>query len=550
MAKDNDNNTQNKDELIGQYLGDYRITSKIGDGGMARIYKGMDHKLQRPAAIKVLEQSRMESDSTLSRRFVREARAVAGLDHENIISIYQFGEDAERGLYFLAMKLITGKDLSAELKKLKRRKQYMDIDRALHLMEQVASALDYAHEADIIHRDVKPSNILIDKDDKAILTDFGLVLRASAETTMGTAFGTPRYIAPEQAISSNKAVPQSDIYALAVILYELFTNETPFDGDTPMEIALGHVSNTPRPPREINPDIPPAVEKEILKALAKEPEKRHASASELVNAVKAGYGKATQAQAAPQDGTTPPADKSASDDAVPDATPSTLRIGHTVSTRSMDEKPAPPQRKGLPLILVAMVAVALLAAAVFVLNGLSTADEPVSASTTTSDANEADAPTDAPPENAAVSSATTEVMLVYDATTFNMINPGDYTFDTSELDFVRGSSGGGDDFSGDRIASDRLPAGRCFQIIIGAGQSPTVPDACAPLTDHLHSQEILMEYRSVPWRSETLSGDAIDSFEVHYAGEVLAACATVAAGEADECRFAWPGGPEDAPDEG
>lgn len=538
------NNTQSKDALIGQYLGDYRITSKIAEGGMARIYKGMDHKLQRPAAIKVLEQSRMESDATLSRRFLREARAVAGLDHENIISIYQFGEDPDKGLYFLAMKLISGKDLAAELKKLHRRNKLMEIDRALHLMTQVAAALDYAHEADIIHRDVKPSNILIDKDDKAILTDFGLVLRASAETTMGTAFGTPRYIAPEQAISSNKAVPQSDIYALAVIFYEILTGETPFNGDSPMEIALGHISDQPKPLRDINPDVPAAVEKEILKALAKEPEQRHSSATELVQAIKAGFGLQDQAASRP----TAPSDNSQNGAAAtsqPDATPSTLRIGHTVSTRSADEKPPPPARKGLPVLLVALLALAILVAGVFVLNGLSMVEESVSASSATT----APAATDTARGSTIVTSGTADALLIYDENSFTMINTGDYTFDTASLDFVRGSRGGGDDFSGDRISADRLPGRRCFQIIIGTDQPPVVPDACAPLREYLHSQEILLEYRSVPWRSETMTGDTIATFEVRYDDTLLAECATVPAGEASECRFAWPGGPDDAPDE-
>ena len=194
VAKDEKHDqTSSRDVLIGRQLGDYRLNSRLASGGMARIYKGTDSKLQRQAAIKVLEFDAAQGDNMLPKRFQREARAVAALEHENIITIYQTGE--EDGIYFLAMRLIKGPDLSAELAKLRKKNKLMEPERAIRIMEQVASALDYAHGVDMIHRDIKPSNILLDKGDKAVLTDFGLVLRASLETTMGTAFGTPRYIA-------------------------------------------------------------------------------------------------------------------------------------------------------------------------------------------------------------------------------------------------------------------------------------------------------------------------------------------------------------------
>ena len=155
-------------------------------------------------------------------------------------------------------------------------------------MEQVASALDCAHEAEIIHRDVKPSNILLDGTDRATLTDFGLVMQAF-DNTLGTAFGTPRYIAPEQALNSGSAVAQSDTYALAIILYEILTGQTPFDGSTPMEIALSHINDPVPPPHTLNDTIPEEAEVEILKALDKEPNNRHATASEFIAAVKRAY---------------------------------------------------------------------------------------------------------------------------------------------------------------------------------------------------------------------------------------------------------------------
>jgi len=253
-----------KDRMIGRQLGHYQLTELVAAGGMARIYKGTDTKLQRVVAVKVLMHDASDTDNTLATRFRREAQAIASLEHPNIIPIYHYDETED--LYFLAMKLIEGSDLAKEISALRRRNQKMDIRRALRIMEQVAGALDHAHSKGVIHRDVKPSNILLDKDDNAVLTDFGLVLRAS-DSTMGTAFGTPRYIAPEQAIASEKAVPQSDTYSLAVVMYEIVAGQTPFTGDTPMEIALSHISDPPPPPSTFSSDIPREVEREILRAL-------------------------------------------------------------------------------------------------------------------------------------------------------------------------------------------------------------------------------------------------------------------------------------------
>lgn len=276
-----------KDQLVGKRLGDYKLTELLATGGMARIYRAEDINLGRKAAVKVLLQDQPDPDQSLTKRFEREAKAIAGLDHENIIPIYQFRQ--EDGMYFLAMKFIDGHDLASELGMLHSTKTLMEVPRAMHILGQVAGALDHAHKANVVHRDVKPSNILLTENDKAILTDFGLVLAESVEKTLGTAFGTPRYIAPEQAIASEKAVPQSDIYALAIVAYEMLTGQTPFNGETPMEIALAHVSDPPPPPRSINPDVPEVVEKELLRALDKDPTKRHATAIEFVNALKTGY---------------------------------------------------------------------------------------------------------------------------------------------------------------------------------------------------------------------------------------------------------------------
>lgn len=277
------------DNLIGRKLGDYEIMERLASGGMASIYIGLDTKLERKAAVKVLTPDMTGDDDTLAIRFEREARAVAALEHENIITIYQFGQD--EGIYYLAMKYIQGNDLAVELKRLRREGTKMPVDHALSILAQVAAALDHAHSFGIIHRDVKPSNILLENNGKATLTDFGLVLRSTADTTLGTAFGTPRYISPEQAMASERAMPQSDTYSLAVIVFEILTGEVMFKGATPMEIAISHINEPPPKPRSINPDIPQRVEDELLRALDKIPENRHNTATELISAIKQSYNK-------------------------------------------------------------------------------------------------------------------------------------------------------------------------------------------------------------------------------------------------------------------
>jgi len=280
--------TSKNDPLIGKKLGDYVITGVLASGGMAKIYIGRDEKLERDAAIKVLTRAMLDADPTLSERFTREAKAVAKLDHENIVPIYQYGEEHE--VYFLAMKLINGRDLADEINDLQRLGQTMPLPRMFYLLKQVANALDFAHQHGIIHRDVKPSNVLIDRNDRAYLTDFGLVLRQDIDMTRGTAFGTPRYISPEQALASERAVPQSDTYSLAVIVYEILTGTIMFKGDTAMQVALSHISEPPPLPSAINASIPKSVERELLKALEKEPEKRHPKSSDFIKALEIAYG--------------------------------------------------------------------------------------------------------------------------------------------------------------------------------------------------------------------------------------------------------------------
>lgn len=274
------------DPLIGTTIEQYYVVRLIGIGGMARVYEAREPALDRRVALKVMSVLHA-ADEELAQRFRREGRTLASLKHPNIVELYSVGETDHS--YFIAMRFIDGQTLASVLRKRASRGEYMPSDQVIAVLSDVADALDYAHSQGVIHRDVKPSNIMLTPDDHAILTDFGLMMQATEGSTLGTAFGTPRYIAPEQAMASQRAVPQSDIYSLGVILYEMLTGQTPFDHESPMSLALSHITNPPPPPRSIRSDIPPAVERVMLKALEKQPQDRYPTAKALVEALRGAY---------------------------------------------------------------------------------------------------------------------------------------------------------------------------------------------------------------------------------------------------------------------
>ncbi|MBN2472712.1 MAG: serine/threonine protein kinase [Anaerolineae bacterium] len=283
------------DPLLGTRLGDYVLQELMGRGGMARVYQGLDENLGRLAAVKVLDSSAAAlQDERIVDRFKLEARAIASFEHPNIITVYQYG--AVDHLFFIAMKLVRGQTLARVLRDMRRQETTLPTQRVLEIVRDVCAALDYAHARGIIHRDIKPSNILFDENanNRAILTDFGLAMDIGGDEpqTLGTAFGTPRYISPEQAVSSMQAVPQSDIYSLAVVVYEMLCGQVPFQDDSPMSIALYHITSTPPNPRKFNPAIPVEVEKVVLRALSKEPEDRYQTANAFYQALEDAYIKA------------------------------------------------------------------------------------------------------------------------------------------------------------------------------------------------------------------------------------------------------------------
>ncbi|MBX3063713.1 MAG: serine/threonine protein kinase [Anaerolineae bacterium] len=276
------------DPLLGRQLGDYVIQELLGRGGMARVFKGYDSRLMRYAAVKVITNDAYAQDQAeYAERFRREARAIARLNNPNIVQVYQFGE--ERDLYYMAMVFIEGKDLRQIIKEHTARGQVMAIEDVLNIAYGIGAALDYAHSRGVIHRDVKPSNIMLDADNRPILTDFGLAL-STQEGTFGDTFGSAHYIAPEQAVSSARAVPQSDLYSLGVCVYEMLTGYVPFDDPSAMTVAMKHLNEMPPSPRQYNPNLPVSVERVILRALEKDPKRRHDTGAHFAQSLEAACG--------------------------------------------------------------------------------------------------------------------------------------------------------------------------------------------------------------------------------------------------------------------
>ncbi|MCU0464068.1 MAG: protein kinase [Anaerolineae bacterium] len=273
------------ENLVGQVIDGYRIDQLLGEGGMAQVYRAIDERLTRYVALKVIQPA-VQIDDSYRARFEREARAIAQLQHPNIVSIYRFGEVGQR--LYMAMEYVDGADLHWVLQDYARDKELLPPDDALMVLSQAAQALDYAHSKGVIHRDIKPANIMMDRSGRVVLTDFGLAL-ISLEGTKGEVFGTPQYIAPEQAVNSAGATAQSDQYALGVILYEILTGSVPYGGKSAMHIALAHMTEPLPDPRTRNPDLHPALVDVLQRVLAKEPTARYPSCAALVEAFEAAY---------------------------------------------------------------------------------------------------------------------------------------------------------------------------------------------------------------------------------------------------------------------
>ncbi len=254
--------------------GRYRVVRKLGSGGMADVYLAEDEELGRRVAIKILN-DRHANDEQFVERFRREAKNAAGLSHPNIVSIYDRGE--AEGTYYIAMEYLDGRSL----KELVLARGPLPIADAISFTRDVLVALRFAHRKGVVHRDIKPHNVMADADGRLKVTDFGIARAgASQMTEAGSIIGTAQYLSPEQARGS--AVDQrSDLYSVGVVLYELLTGTVPFTGESPVEIAMKHLSDTPQPPSVKRPDIPPDLDMIVLRALAKNPEDRFQTAEEM-----------------------------------------------------------------------------------------------------------------------------------------------------------------------------------------------------------------------------------------------------------------------------
>lgn len=256
----------------------YEILGSLGRGGMASVYRACQLDLDRDVAIKVMAEQ-FASDPTFTKRFQREANAIARLKHPNILTIYEQGED--NGLLYIVMELIEGDTLKDQLNI-----KPITPERSAEILTQIANALDFANSKGIIHRDVKPSNVLMDQTGRAVLSDFGIAKMAEANTQLtstGMGVGTPDYMSPEQAMGEPLDV-RSDEYSLGVMVYEMLTGRVPFTGDTPIAIVMGHISKPLPSVRKDNTQIPLAVEQVLIKALAKKPEERYDSCSAFAKA--------------------------------------------------------------------------------------------------------------------------------------------------------------------------------------------------------------------------------------------------------------------------
>ncbi len=283
------------DEMIGKIIGHYRIVRSLGMGGTSLVFLALDINLQRDVALKLFQPREGETQDFL-RRFAREARVVAQLDHSNILPVYDYGEEHDRA--YLVMPLMSG----GSLRDLLRTRRTLPPQEAVAMLAPILQALQYAHERGLIHRDIKPGNILFKADGTPMLADFGLVKVTStsmndataimSETTSMTGHviaGTPDYMAPEQI--TGKVVPASDIYSMGIVLYEMLTGIRPFSADNYMGVLLKQMYERPRPLRDFNPYISLALEDVVLQAMEKEAPKRYQQPIDLRQALLQTVGK-------------------------------------------------------------------------------------------------------------------------------------------------------------------------------------------------------------------------------------------------------------------
>jgi serine/threonine-protein kinase len=331
---------------MGRQLGQYIIIGVLGSGGMATVYRAQQTNVRREVAIKIIE-TKLTANSEFIRRFEREAQTVAALSHPHILKLFDFGNHED--LLYLVMELVSGGSLSARLKA----RGKLDAEEVAKYLDQIGAALDYAHAKGVVHRDLKPQNVLLDEAGNAILTDFGIARIAGDLTRMtgsGVAMGTPAYMAPEQ-WRGGEVDGRTDIYAMAVMAYELLAGEMPFTGDTPHALMYQHLSESPQPLRRKRPDLPQSIEKVLLKGMAKRPEARFQSAGAFAAAFREALS-----------GKTPKGV-----DVAAAQRPMTPLEGTTVGIATPVPHPKGQRANRLPLILGMLAIIVLLSAILFLL---------------------------------------------------------------------------------------------------------------------------------------------------------------------------------------
>lgn len=269
------------EDLTGKQLGPYQVVASLGEGGMAAVYKAYQPGMERYVALKILPRH-FASDPLFVGRFEQEAKVLAKLQHPHILPVFDFGQ--ADGYTYIVMPFLQSGDLTDLL-----RGSALSLAQIRRIISQVGDALDYAHAHGLIHRDVKPSNVLLDERGNCLLTDFGIakILEGGSKlTATGGIIGTPAYMSPEQGLGE-KVDGRSDIYALGIVLYEMATGRVPYQAETPMAIMIKHLNDPLPPPRRLNPALPEVIERVILKALAKQPQDRYATAGEMVRALQA-----------------------------------------------------------------------------------------------------------------------------------------------------------------------------------------------------------------------------------------------------------------------
>jgi eukaryotic-like serine/threonine-protein kinase len=338
----------------------YRLTALIGSGGMAAVYRAVDTRLARTVAVKVLHPE-YARDEPFLQRFQQEAEFAASLGaHPNIVAIYDIGQDD--ALHYIVMELVEGQDL----KEIIRDRAPLDVSEAFSIARQVASALDFAHKRGLIHRDIKPQNIMVTDAGVAKVTDFGIArsLSASQLTRTGMVIGTAHYFAPEQA-QGKPAAPASDIYSLGIVTYEMVTGHLPFDAESPIGVAMQHLHSEPPPPWGYNPALSTRAGAVILRALEKDPERRYRDATEFANALSEAAASGTGGTTTISPIVTPPAQPTRVYEAVPrDPAPTVRRRVvrdpfEGVPAPAAEQPPNPWRRTWIILgVLLAGVAVA------------------------------------------------------------------------------------------------------------------------------------------------------------------------------------------------